>query len=406
MESISRPGSPTATEYNTPNPTSRPITPGPSPLLPRPGTPNAAATSLDPAWDFQKIDSPRDGEIESVVDDLARMKFSDSQANAANMANKAAIDLQTAVRNVEEAMASLRTRQAAYPAPQHTSDPDFFAPLIVSYEQTRALIRQIPSLLTDRDQSNQDSCLHAGVKKIRDNPNYFIPLISVFSVFLELGADREAVNSEGRMPIELALDLDMPILVELLSGEAHNKEELLVLACKHNYPELMQWLTKEPPAVTSDTASWAQAAIPNNVNNNNNNTQEPSKAALSDAKQLADKIYANPTNVYERIKELYETHKELCTAKFGKTGDTVMHRAVDAFVHNHVLGIFELLVLLELKANKNARNYANKTPLDLAKEANIIILVQLLEHPEPTIEVLTNLAIEHGLETLTNWTLN
>lgn len=256
---------------------------------------------------------------------------------------------------------------------------------LVSYEQTIAFFRANAALLSLRSEVTQNTGLHQIITSINERPDVRSPLCVMLTALMELGADREAVNARGEMPIEIALQSDNEMLVQLLTLEHPNKQGLLTLAEQYGQYELARWLQQEAASA------------------NSNNTLAPVITVEQEGRQLAREIAADPVHVYERIFAFYANHPELLKRINEPAGNTQLHEAVLLFLNNELPGIFEVLVLLEQGVDKTVKNKAGKTALELAEASGCAILVELLKQENPSKESLTMLSLDHGLETLATW---
>lgn len=256
---------------------------------------------------------------------------------------------------------------------------------LVSYERTCEFFKANPLSVSLRSEITQNTALHHVIAAITELPYLVAPLSVFATVLLELGADCQAVNADGEMPIEIALRSENEMLVQLLTLEQPNKRGLLALAESCGHYELARWLQQETQG------------------GNNNNAAAPVISVEQEGHRLAREISADPSQVYERIFAFYARHPQLLTRINEPTGNTQLHEAVLLFLTNELPGIFEVLVLLQQGADKEVKNKAGKTALELAEAAECTILIELLQQENPSKESLTMLALDHGLETLATW---
>lgn len=254
-----------------------------------------------------------------------------------------------------------------------------------SYDNVLAFFKKNHLLLSVTSETTQNTALHQVVSTLCQQPHLFDPFSVLLVVLMELGADRQAINKDEQMPIEIALHYENEMLVQLLTLEFPNKQALLAIAKQYGHDELARWLGQET------------------YGGNSNNLPAPVKSVEEEGRQLAEEIAADPVGVYERVFAFYGMHPELLTRVKVLTGNTQLHQAVSIFVKGELPGIFEVLVLLEKGADRTAKNKEGKTALELAEAHGSAILVELLKQENPSKESLTMLAIEHGLETLATW---
>lgn len=257
---------------------------------------------------------------------------------------------------------------------------------LISYEKTLEFFRANSLLLSLRCEMTQNTALHQVVTSINERPHKCVPLCVMLVVLMELGVDREAVNVYQEMAIDIALRWDSQMVVELLTLEHPSRHALYDLAKRYGHDDLVKWLEYEP------------------VGPNSNNTPAPPVVSVEEAgRRLAQEIQADPVLVYERIFAYYTRHPELVTRRKELTGNTQLHEAVLSYAAGNITGVFEVLILLQQGVDKFAKNYTEKTALDLARVTRCAILVDLLQQDAPSKESLTMLALEYGLEELATW---
>lgn len=198
--------------------------------------------------------------------------------------------------------------------------------------------------------------------------------MALITALLESGVEKESVNGNNKKPFDLASEAEDELLMLLFTHPTPNKATLLELAKNDNEKEdLVKFL--------ENTGFMA--------------------ACHREAPALNKKIKKNPLNCYADTRDFYEWHPQAITFAYPTSQNTILHQAVNNYINGSFSSIFEVLVLIERGANKDAANSEGKSPLSLAKESGIQTLIKLMTCEKPSVDYLFELA--NGDARLSEW---
>ncbi len=249
-----------------------------------------------------------------------------------------------------------------------------------SYEACLEAIQKHASLIfSEKAVPILDTYLHsidmlAAPVRPKDAPSAYAFLAAINQV----GNRFDGFCSVKERLIGRALDLDLSMLVEILTTEQMDKEALCSIAARHEDKELEEWLK---PAILRDLA------------------------------QFRKEIQKEPQDVYEKTKAFFVKHSEIHTFRNPNDGNTLLHEAFLAYISDQAIGAIEFAVLLELGMKKGSRNEANISVEEMAQNSELGIFIKLLKHEAPTKETLLDIVLqeltEHSddplLQSLSEW---
>jgi len=278
------------------------------------------------------------------------------------------------------------------PAPAPAPAPDFStavataqAELIqaasISYEACLASIEKHAELLfTEQGVAILDGYLAAmSMLKEPKRPRDAASAIAFLTAVTEVGNSVFGCEHVKERLITRALELDLAMLVEILTAEPLNKQVLTSFAVQYEDIDLLTWLQR---------------------------------GILRELNLFRVEIKKDPVAVFERVKYFYLQRPESITFRDPKNGNSLLHEAFTEYLNGRAVGAIEFAVLLTLGVDKEWVNQAGFSVAAMAKNSELSLFVGLLEHKAPTEQVLLSLVLDalcetadpdQELQTLSEW---
>ncbi|MBS0634397.1 MAG: hypothetical protein JSR37_02920 [Verrucomicrobia bacterium] len=250
-----------------------------------------------------------------------------------------------------------------------------------SLQAARDGLRENPCFIKQRCPITGNIPLHAAVNMLRIRPDCYEGTIFLIAALVGAGADREVENNLGQTPWGLAIESDDSLVIALFTlDEAVTDEKLLHMAIEHDKKMFVAHLQKPDFRLAFERDS------------------------VNFVTQLED----DPTNVYEKTKNFYGKHSQIVGYVHPITKNSTLHDAVQNYLNNKTFGIFEVVVLLEMGADKHCKNVQDESALERAQNKGNIIFRELMKLDKPTLADLYNIALEYSQidPTLVEWLHN
>ncbi len=197
----------------------------------------------------------------------------------------------------------------------------------------------------------------AAPQRPHDAPSAYAFLTAI----TEVGNTFQNFTSVKERLVEQALELNLSMLVEILTCERLSQEALASIALRHNDKEVQIWVER---------------------------------GVLRELVHLRREIQKDPRNVFDKVRGFYASRPETLHFLDPNTGNSLLHEAFLAYINDKAIGAIEFACLLGLGMKKESLNDAKISVQEMVRNSELSLFIQLIEHEAPTEQILLDLVLK------------